>query len=59
MFLKKVLLFARDPGGANVIAPIYERLEGTYELLLYAKEFAVHSLQAAGLPVKDLQQEWD
>lgn len=59
MFLKKVLLFARDPGGANVIAPIYEKLEGTYELLLYAKEFAVHSLQAAGLPVKDLQQEWD
>lgn len=57
--MKKALLFARDPGGANVILPIYEKLKTKYEISLYAKEFAINTLQAYELPVKNLEEEWD
>ena len=57
--MKRALLFARDPGGANVIVPIYEKLKVKYEVVIYAKEFAISRLQAAKLPVKNLQDEWD
>ncbi len=55
--MRKVLLFARDPGGANVILPIYEKMKDKYQVFVYAKDFAVKRFQDAGVPVRDLEEE--
>lgn len=47
---KKVLLFSRDPGGANVITPIVKPLtERGYEVVLFGKDVALSKYQAYGL----------
>jgi hypothetical protein len=38
--LKRVLLFARDPGGANSVAVLAKRLRNKFQLKLYAADFA-------------------
>ncbi len=55
--MKKLLLFARDPGGANVILPVYEKIKDRYEVLAYAKEFAWKRLSEARLPVRNIEEE--
>ncbi|MEY8238251.1 hypothetical protein AALA36_21585 [Lachnospiraceae bacterium 66-29] len=55
--MKTVLLFARDPGGANVILPLYEKMKVKYQVCVYAKDFAVKRFQNAGVPVRDLEEE--
>lgn len=52
--MKIILLFARDPGSANVILPVYQKLKIKYHTLLYAKEFAYKIFRNAGLPAKDI-----
>lgn len=52
--MKKVMFFARDPGGANEIRPVYEKMKEKYQTLLYAKEFAFERFQDENLPVKEL-----
>lgn len=52
--MKKVLLFARDPGGANVIMAMEEKLNETYQVLLWGKDVAFQKFQTAGLPVQDI-----
>lgn len=56
--MKRVLLFARDPGGANAVAPLAEklRLRG-HEPLLYGKDAALKQYRNAGLDGLDLNQE--
>lgn len=40
---KKVLLFSRDPGGANTVAPLYKNLlEKGYSVKLYGKDIALN-----------------
>mgnify|MGYP002511443057 CR=1 FL=1 len=55
--MKKLLLFARDPGGANVILPVYEKIKEQYEVLAYAREFAWKRLADAGLPARNIDKE--
>lgn len=38
--MEKILLFARDPAGANVILPVYRKLKRKYRTVLWAKDFA-------------------
>ena len=55
MKLIKILFFARDPGGANVILPVYKKCQGRFETLLYAKDFALKKIMSQGdIPVKDI-----
>ncbi len=50
-----VLLFARDPGGFNAIAPLIEPLNAKgYRVLLFAKDIALQKFQQAGTLVQDL-----
>lgn len=55
--MKKLLLFARDPGGANVIAPIYEKIKDKYEVLVYAKDFAWKRFADAKIPAGNIKEE--
>lgn len=55
--MKRLLLFARDPGGANVIQALATGLLKSYEGLLYAKDVALERFQKAGLQVKNIEQE--
>jgi len=52
---KKILLFARDPGGANTILSLVEAMQDRgYELLLYGKETALKRYQHFGLQGMDI-----
>lgn len=43
---KKILLFARDPGGCNSIAPLYKAMQDhNLDCLLYAKDFSFEKMQ--------------
>lgn len=55
--MKKIFFFARDPGGANVILPIYEKMNNQFETLIYAKDFALQKLRSASIPAIDIQEE--
>lgn len=56
--MKKILLLARDPGGANTILALVPALEEKgYELLLYGKDAALHRYQHFGLEGKDITLE--
>lgn len=55
--MKTVMLFARDPGGANVILPVYEKIKNTYRTLVYAKEFALKKLRDNGILAEDIEEE--
>ncbi|MDE6312065.1 MAG: hypothetical protein K2M46_00285 [Lachnospiraceae bacterium] len=55
--MKKLLLFARDPGGANVIQSLLPHLTKEYKIQLYGKDVALERFCGAGLPVKDIAGE--
>lgn len=55
--VKKVLLFARDPGGANTLVPLYEKLRQQYELMVYGKDVAVGWFKKEGIFCKDIRDE--
>lgn len=53
--MKKILLFSRDPGGANTIIPLYKSLtQKGYDVLLYGKDFAFKKYKEAGLEGKHI-----
>lgn len=52
--MKRILLFARDPGGANTLIPLYSRLVKGYEVLVYGKDVAVKWFQNEGILCKDI-----
>lgn len=39
--MTKILIFARDPGGANTLIPLIDLLRDKYEVVVYAKDVAV------------------
>ena len=49
--MKRLAAFAREPGGADAIAPVVRSLaeRGDVQLLLFAKEFATERFDAGGL----------
>lgn len=52
---KKVLLFSRDPGGANTVAPLYKRLvEKGYDVKLYGKDVALNKYNQYSLKGIDI-----
>jgi hypothetical protein len=52
--LKEILLFARDPGGANTLIPVYDKLKESYQVSVYGKDVAVEWFKAEGLPCQDI-----
>lgn len=60
---KKILLFSRDPGGANTIFPLVGPLEKKgYAVLLYGKDMALkiyHDHGLSGLNINDFISECD
>lgn len=51
----KVLLFSRDPGGANTVAPLYKKLiEKGYNVNLYGKDVALNKYNEYGLKGIDI-----
>ena len=56
--MKKILLCARDPGGANTVVPLVEKLKQRgYLPLLFGKDAALKQYRAYGLEGRDLAQE--
>lgn len=55
--MKKIFFFVRDPGGLNVVLPVYKECEKSFETLIYAKDFAFQKLRAEGILVKNIEQE--
>lgn len=41
MNMKKILLFSRDPGGANTIVPLVSELSKKYSVMLFGKDKAL------------------
>jgi len=56
---KKVLAFAREPGGADTIAPVIGRLleDGKVDVVVLAKEYARARFAAAELPYEEMVWE--
>jgi len=56
--MKKIMLFARDPGGANAIAPLAPKLKlRGYDVLLYGKDAALRQYLNNGLEGRDFAVE--
>ncbi len=55
--MKKILLCARDPGGANTIIPLVEKLSQKYEVLLYGKDVALEKYKQYQLEGMDIVKE--
>lgn len=55
---KKILLFSRDPGGANTIIPLINPLRAKgYLVELYGKDFALERYKKSGYEVKNIVGE--
>lgn len=57
--MKTILFFARDPGGANVILPVYMKLKEKYHTYIYAKEFALKSFRRENIAAGNIEDECD
>lgn len=61
---KKILLFSRDPGGANTVAPLYYKLKNKdYDVEIFGKDFALDKYKQyningidIGTRIKDISQ---
>lgn len=53
----KILLFARDPGGANVITALWKEMANAWNFIVYGKDVALDRMCQAGIPAKDIQDE--
>ncbi|MFC1748530.1 hypothetical protein ACFL2V_06955, partial [Pseudomonadota bacterium] len=54
--MKKILIYARDPGGANAVLPLYLPLKnGGCEVVLCGKEFALLRYKEFGLDGIDIE----
>lgn len=54
--MNKILFFARDPAGANVVIPLIKKTMGydEYSIEVYAKDFAVERIEKENIVVTDL-----
>lgn len=55
--MKKVLIFARDPGGANAVIPLISIMLKRYEVVVYAKQFALKRMKAEQIKCFDIENE--
>ena len=54
---KKILLFSRDPGGANVIMPLFELLKDKgYSVGLFGKDMALYKYEEMNLPALNIME---
>ena len=56
---KTILLFSRDPGGCNVIAPLFNDLNKKYKVKLYGKDVALNKYREYGLEGQDIMDSID
>lgn len=55
---KKVILFSRDPGGANTVAPLYKKLmDKGYDVILYGKDTALNKYNQYGISGIDINDK--
>lgn len=55
---KKIMLFSRDPGGANVVAPLYNKLKDRgYTVLVYGKDIALDKYKQYGFEGIDILEK--
>lgn len=52
--VKKILLFSRDPGGANAIIPLVLKLKERNKVFLYGKDVALQRYQTHNLKAKNI-----
>ena len=54
--MRKILLYARDPGAANVVIPLYNKLKDAskFEAVLVGKDFSLESYKKEGLDFIDV-----
>lgn len=53
--MKRILVFSRDPGGANTVIPLIQALKNkNYEVLLYGKDIALKKYSECNLTGKDI-----
>lgn len=52
--MKKVLIFARDPGGANTVIPLIKKMHFEYNLLVYAKDYAIPCMERENISCIDI-----
>ena len=52
---KRLLLFARDPGGANVIMALIPELSKKYQILVYGKDVALEFFKKEDIEAKDME----
>lgn len=54
---KRIMLLARDPGGANVIASIYNYLKDneSYEVLIFGKDYALDKYKQFDISGQDIE----
>ncbi|MCB2297186.1 glycosyltransferase family protein [Clostridium tagluense] len=53
---KKIMLFSRDPGGANTVAPLYGKLKAKgYDVKLFGKDSALNKYRQYGLDGIDIE----
>lgn len=55
--MKKILLFSRDPGGANTILPLVPKLKTKYEVILLGKDAALKKYEQNHLEASDIMEE--
>lgn len=55
--MKKVLIFARDPGGANAVIPLVNKMKQRYDVIVYAKHFALKRMQAEQIKCLNIENE--
>ncbi len=54
--MKRILLFSRDPGGANAIIPLVKKLQQKYQVLLYGKDYAIEKYNQNKVPYIDITE---
>lgn len=55
--MKKIVLFSRDPGGANTIIPLVSKLKSKYEVLLFGKDVALIKYEQNQLEYRNIIKE--
>lgn len=55
--MKRVLFYAKDPGGANAIIPLIKKMQSQYQILLYGKDVALNRYKAYNLQGIDIGKE--
>lgn len=53
---KKLLLFARDPGGTNTIIAMEKKLRDKYNVILFGKDVALDKFKQVNLDARNIQE---